>query len=792
MLKNYITIALRNMMRHKLFIAINVLGLGLAIAMCIIAWLNWRFSEDWDKTQMNAASIYRVQFWHDVPGKSERWGSSPMPLADHIRQNIKSVSKVVCFLPADVSFRIGDELFRASLGYADSLFFEMFTFDILHGNIADFKKKRTLFISDELARIYFNREDVTGEMVAQTINGAPVEFMVGGVFKKPPLNSSFAVDAFTQWDNVKDLGIRTDDWKAWNTTFVQFEDPALVPQVTKHLQQYVEPQNRAREDFKVRSYYLENFKGIARRSKEQPSVRGSHLRAAMPKAVVDMPVIMAVLLLLLACFNFTNTSIAVCGQRLKEIGIRKAIGGVRKQLIVQFLGESLFLCFLALLTGLLLAEFLVPAFDNLWTWLELDLNYADNLPFMLFLTALLLVTALVAGGYAAFYVTSFDPIAILKAKAKFGGAGRLTRVLLGVQFGIAMLTIIFAIGFYHNAHYQKNYDLGYFTAGVISVDVGDEPGFNTYRDALAGNADIIHIAGTKHHLLGAFDWTTVKYQSQERQVDMMKVGDEYLEAMNIRVIEGRSFTQDSETDRMESILVTEEFVKQFHWNVGDAVGKRVVWMDTVSLYVIGVVKDIYSRALFRPVEPMMIGYAAPAEYTKLIVHASPDKMRGINDFMDAQWKKVFPGRLYNGQLIDNKMKETLEINDNVITVFRFIGFFALLMSATGLFTLVSLQILRRTKEIGMRKVLGASFPSIICVISTEFVLILLFGSLAGGAAGYAMVNVSLDAAWEYYEKVSPITFIISVAIIFLLAVVTVGYKIASTAGMNPVRTLRDD
>jgi ABC-type antimicrobial peptide transport system permease subunit len=398
----------------------------------------------------------------------------------------------------------------------------------------------------------------------------------------------------------------------------------------------------------------------------------------------------------------------------------------------------------------------------------------------------------VAGGYAAFYVTSFEPLAILKGKTKFGGASWLTRSLLCMQFGIAILTIIFAFGFYHNAKYQKNYDLGYFTTGVISVDVGDESGFNTYRNALAGNPDIVDMAGTKHHLLGAFDWTTVKYESQERQVDRMQVGEEYLKAMNIRLMEGREFIKDSETDRVESILITEAFVKQFNWNNSDAIGKRIVWMDTIQLYVIGVVKDIYSRALFRPVEPMMISYAAPSEYTKLIVHAKADKMKEADEFMRLKWKAVFPDRPYNGQFIDDKMKETIETNDNGVIIFKFVGFFALLMSATGLYTLVALQILRRTKEIGMRKVLGASFANIIRVISLEFILIILSGCMVGGAAGYFMVNVSLDSAWEYYEKVGPATFFTSVTIIFFLAVITTGYKIATTAGMNPVKTLRDE
>jgi putative ABC transport system permease protein len=791
MLKNYLLITLRNMMKNKLFIFINVLGMGLAVALCIIAYLNWNFREDWDKDQHLAEKIYLVQCWHDVAGKAHRYGGAPLPLGDHIRQNINDVNKVVRFISSESNFRIGDELFRTSLAYADSLFFEMFSFEVMHGLTADFKSKSTVLISDELARKYFNREDVVGEQITRISQGTLTEFTVAAVFKKPPLNSSFYFDAVTLWDNNEGIGAKADDWKEWNTIFLQIEDPANVPSVAKQLRQYIEPQHKAREDFKIREYYLENFKGFAARSIERPRLRGSALRYAMPKAVVDIPSIMAVLLLLLACFNFTNTSIALSSQRIKEIGIRKVMGGVRKQLILQFLGENLLLCFLGLVTGLILAELLVPAYDHLWVWLELDLKYADNAGFLLFLVGLLLLTALLAGAYPAFYITSFEPIGILKGKTKFGGTNWLTRVLLGVQFSISILTIIFAIGFYHNAEYQKNYDLGYYNTGVISVFVENEGAFNAYRDALSGNPNILQIAGTKNHLVNSYYQSAVKYGSLEREIEMMEVGDHYLEAMNMRIVVGREFRKDSETDRRESVLVSEEFVKQFGWK-DDPLGKRLVWKDTIQFYVIGVVKDIYAHALFRPVEPMLLRYTAPSEYTQLVARVSPDKMAAANEFMEKKWKAVFPTTNYNGQFIDNKMRETIDTNNNVIVIFGFIGFFAGLMSATGLFTLVSLHILKRTKEIGVRKVLGASFGNIMGVISFEFLLIILFASLLGGIVGYVMVDVSMNAAWEYYEKVSPTTFITAVTIILFVAFITVGYKIIATARMNPVKTLRDE
>lgn len=790
MLINYLRITLRNIMKNKLFVFINVLGLGIAIALCIVAWLNWRFAEDWDKAQTNADKIYRIQFWRDLDGRSERFGNAPITMTDHIRQNIADVDDVVRYLPIETSVRINDDFFSTQVGYADTTFFRMFNFDFIHGNVIKFGDKNNMFISDELARVYFGHEDVVGELVTQINHGVKREFVIGAVFKKQPLNSSFSASAFTSFENVIEQGVKTDDWKSLAVTFLLIDQETNVPQITKGLQQYIEPQNKAREDFKVREFYLENFNGLARRSVDNPSVRGELLRSAMKRVVIDMPGIMAALLLLLACFNFTNTSIALSGQRLKEIGIRKVIGGVRKQLIFQFLGESFLLCFLGLTLGLVLAEFLVPAYDYLWGWLELDLSYSENWQFLLFLAGLLVLTAVIAGGYPAFYITSFEPVAILKGRTKFGGASLLTRTLLAIQFGISLVTIIFSIGFYDNSVYQKNYDLGYVTTGVISVPVESESDFNTYRDVLEGNADILQISGTKNHILN-FNFTTVKYGSHEQQVDMMEIGDGYLSTMNIQLVKGRDFLKDSETDRKESVLVTEELVRQLEWT-DDPIGKQIIAYDTVHWYVVGVVKDIYSRALFRPLEPMVLRYVPPVQYKRLVARVDPSKMHAVNDAMRKDWKNVFPDLPYNSQFIDDKMSMTIEINNNGITIFTFLGFFAVLMSATGLYTLVSLQILKRTKEIGVRKVLGASFGNIVHVISFEFLVVILIGSLLGGALGYQLVNISMDAAWEYYEEVGVLSFIFSVVVIFVIAFFTIGYKTVTTAKMNPVKTLRDE
>ena len=767
--------------------------MGLAVALCITAYLNWSFRNDWDIDQKNSRNIYRIQFWHELDGQRNRYAIAPMPLATHISQNNEDVQLLTRMAFSYNNMRIGTEVFVPFIAYADASFFEMFTIGLKYGRIQDFKNKSKIFISDQLARKYFNREDVLGEQITQINNGILKEFEIGGVFKTWPLNSSFDFEAITLWDNLWDTqanpGLKDADWKQWNTTFLKIEDQEKVEVITRNLQKYVTPQNTARQDLQVKEFYLEKFQGMAQHNIQRPYIKANELRHGQPDAVVTVPSIMSALLLLLACFNFTNTSIALSSERLKEIGIRKVMGGLRKQLVIQFLGENLFLCLLGFIVGVLIAELLVPAYDSLWPWLQLHLSYTEHSGILLFLLGLLIFTALLAGGYPAFYVTSFEPIAILKGKTKLGGTNWLTRTLLAFQFSISLVTIIFAVGFYHNAQYQKNYDLGFRTTGIISVYIENEGAFNTYRDELAHNEEIIKIAGTKDHVSNQYYSEAVRYESSEKQVDIMDVGDDYLESMNIQIIAGRGFAKTSETDKIESMLVSEEFIRRFGWS-DDPIGKRVVWRDTIPLYVIGVTKNIYARTLWQPVEPMMIRYASPEKYQQLIARIAPGKMESANVFMKQKWQKIFPNLSYEAQFIDNKLETINETNSNVIIIFGFLGFFSALMSATGLFTLVSLTIMKRLKEIGIRKVLGASMNQIIGVISFEFLVILLIASLIGGIVGYLMVDISMNAAWEYYQKVNWITLITSISIMTLLAVLTVGSQTIHTARMNPVNNLR--
>ncbi|MBT1704014.1 ABC transporter permease [Chryseosolibacter indicus] len=790
MIRNYLLITWRSMMKNKMFIFINIFGLAIGIACCIVAYFNWEYDVMFDSHHVNAKNTYRISSVREFNNVTTLYGHAPGPLGEVIRHNISDVDKVVRINHSWSNFKVEDNLFPGQLGYADADLFNVFSFEFISGNPDELKDKSKVFLSDEMALKLFNTTDAVGKQLTQVVGTVLKEFQVGGVFKKQPSNSSFHWQAFMNFENYYDeaRGLKEDDWKNHNTIFVHIKEPARVAVVSKQIQQYIENNNKVREDFQIKEYVLDPFEGMARR--DSANETWSQTTSANNRAAVVAPGFMAVLVLLIACFNMTNTAIAISSRRLKEIGVRKVMGSLRSQLIAQFLGETFFICTIALLLGLFFGEVLLNAWNSLWVNMKLTSHYIDNPAFVIFIVCTLLVTALIAGSYPAFYISHFEPVSILKGKLKFGGTNVFTRALLALQYSISLLAIIFAIAFYQNSKYQRAFDIGFNPNNVIIAYVENGNEYETYKNTLLQNKDINLIAGSTHSLFSAGYNDPVKYESQQLEVDIIEVGDEYLKALDLKLIKGRDFQKDSETDKRESIIVSEKLVRSFGWD--DPIGKEIKWMDTVKLFVVGVVKDVYTNGLWRENEPLMIRYTSKDKYTHVVVNMPSDKVKDVDKFMEASWKDVFPNRLYNGRVINEDMVEADTVNNNIVKMFGFLGAVALLLSATGLFTLVSLNIIKKMKEIGVRKVLGASIGNITRIINTEFVVILVIASLLGSTVSFLLVDALMGSIWKYYQSTTELTLIASVSIMFLISAIAIGYKVFSAASMNPVNTLRTE
>lgn len=793
MIKNYLLITLRNMMKNKLFIFINIFGMGIAISCCIIGYFNYDFNASFDHHHKNANTVYRVGSVREFQNELTEFGYVPIALGNVLKQNIPEIDEVIRYTPEGGNFRVKEELFSNDITYVDPPFFTVFTFEFMEGN-GDLKNRGDLVISEELAVKYFGDEKALGKSLTQMLdNGKTKEYVIAGVFKKQPSNSSFGGQAFSRYENAFEFGAKEyteNSWRYRNTLFVQIKDPARVATIQAQIKPYAENNNKIREDFIIKYFLVEPFEGMAVRD-SYADKNGTWTRDGSPIAAVMGIGLMGIFVLLIAIFNLTNTAVAISSRRLKEIGIRKVMGSTRKHLIAQFIGETTLICFFALIVGIVIGElFLMPAFNKLWPQFDLVTDYFGKPDFLIFIIITLLFTSVLAGSYPAFYVSKFQPVSILKGTVRFGGTNYFTRILLCMQFAISLAGIVCSFAFTDNATYQRDFDMGFDKKGVISTYVNGRSEFEIYRNALADNPEIISITGTKNHLYASSFSDPIKHDGKEIEVDILDISADYIETIGITVKEGRNFALDSETDRKESVIITEGLARKF--GILQPIGKEIIWMDTVKYYVVGVVQDIYNNGLWEKMNPIMFRYAPKESISHILVKAPVDKLVSINQFMEAKWKEVFPDKMYYANYMDENMVEADTVNNNIVKMFVFLGIVALMLSATGLFTLVSLNIIKKMKEIGVRKVLGASTGNIARVINIEFVIILLFSCALGAPLGWFMSAALMDSIWDYYQAVTITSMATAALILFIASALSIGYKVYKTTRLNPSHVLRDE
>ena len=792
MIRNYLLITFRNMMKNKLYVLINVFGMATAIACCIVAYFNYKFNDNFDGIHEHAAHIYRINSIREFQNEHTAYGNVPLPLGEVMRRNVSDLEAVTRFSPSSENFRIDKDVFNIWLSYVDPDFFNLFTFNFLSGTARNLDGIKKMVISDQLAKRLFGTEPAVGKVITQLGNDDQrVDFEVVGVYEMPPLNSSFRNDAYLLFDNL--ISAKPEDETNWNqrtTLFVMLNDATRISAIENQIRPYRENNNEINQSFVISNFKFDPFVGMGVRN-EYAHTPGVSTRFASPLAAISGMIVLAILALLIACFNMTNTSIAISSRRLKEIGLRKVMGGLKFQLIGLFMGETFFISFLALTLGVVIAcFFFIPAWNALWSSMKLTPDFLGNPGFSLLLVLLVGVTAILSGIYPAFYVTRFQPAGILKGSVKYGGAGTISMILLMLQFGISLSGIVCSIAFAQNAVYQKEYDVGFNKDDVIFSYVGGRSAYETYRNALLGQPDIEVISGTHDQLFARTSSGPVRSGETEMETRALTVGNDYVKTVGLTVLQGRDFIRDSENDRQSSILVTEKFVREFGWT--DPIGQEIIWKDSVKLYVVGVLKDIYQSGLWNEVEPLMLRLGSPDQYDFLIVKAPTEKLTVVNAFMKDTWKQVFPSRLYNGRYMNEDTVDATNVNNSAVKMFIFLGIVMLILSATGLFTMVSLNILKRMKEIGVRKVLGASVAHIAAVTNRKFFLVLAVSAIFGCLLGSFLTSMLMAGIWKYYQRPTITSFIFSIAILFIVSMLSIGFKIIRSAQMNPVNVLRNE
>ncbi|MEJ7586263.1 MAG: ABC transporter permease [Ferruginibacter sp.] len=795
MFKNYFKIALRVLWKNKVYVLINLLGLGFALACCILSYVNYDYRASFDSNHRFTENIYRLNSMRNIDNSSQPWGITPVAIGEYLAKDIEGNGRIARIFSDQVVIKNKENVFSERVHYADKNIFAFFNLPLKKGNSSQFENQHTIIISQPVAEKYFGNEEAVGQELTIVETGREISFTVIGILEKIPLNSSFQMDIVTSFNNGFTPGNPSaNDWASslFVTTFAELKNKGSAGQIANQLTHYAALHNKWNESWKIDKFYFQPFKDVALSSDVDFDgyVQGRALNPNPRGVMVFMPIILSLFILLITCFNFTNISIAFAGKRLKEIGVRKVMGVRKWQLIIQFLSENILLCLVASSLALLTVYFLLPHF-NRWAHGDLHLNFGSNIILWLILVVLPLITAILAGLYPSLYISSFEPVGILKGKTTFGPKSRLTRILLVTQFSISCLALVVGISLTKNAAFQNKVDFGYAINEVIVTEISNKQEYRALSNAVRTKSGIHSVAGTAQQIGAGTQEHKAYFEGKEFKVQVALVGgEEYFRTMGLKLLSGRQFHGAEGLDKEQSVIVNQTLVKSLH--LQSPLGKQIK-MDSANYTIVGVVQDYKEFGLHGLVPPCALRLAATDDYKYLVARINKNNISKAEKAFKDAWYQVAPGKPYKGFLQTDVVDKERYMNIGFQSVSFFLAAIIILLSASGLFALVSLNILRRNQEIGVRKVLGASIANLMALITKDFVYILLTAFIIGSALGYLIINkIIFHFIYVYHADIGPDAFVITLLIILLSCFITVGLKVFTAANSNPVNSLKRD
>lgn len=791
MFKNYLKIAVRILWENKVYVAINLLSLAFAITCCILCYLNYDYRMSFDKNHTNAQNIYRLNSIRKVDGANQRWGISPVSIGEAMKNELPGIDGITRIYSENTIVKKAEHIFNEKIYYADISLFSFFSFPVKEGSYTQFENRNAVVLSAAVAEKYFGNDKATGKQLELVKEGKKDLYTVIAVMEKIPLNSSFQFDMITSFKNAFSAA-NVNDWRSnmMVTTFAEIKNKVSIPQLAKELKKYADLHNPTYKDWTIDGFYFQPFSEVALSSDIDFAdyVHGSELNSNPRGVIVIVPAVMSLLILLITCFNFTNISIALAGKRLKEIGIRKVLGSRKKQLIKQFLTENILLCLIASFIASILVIIMLPLF-NAWTGLELKFNAGSNPVLWIFLLLLPVVTAIVAGLYPSLYISSFKPIGILKGTVVFGPKSRFTRILLFVQFTISCLSLIIGILLSKNATYQDKVDFGYAINDILVTEINNVQEFTALSDMLKKDSRVKNVGGTVQQVAAGTKSVKVFGENTEVKAQLAEIGGEaYLNTMGIKLVQGRHFYAGNGLDKAQSVIVNETLTAQL--NIKDPIGKQVK-VDSAYFTIVGVVADYKEFGLHDKVPACILRNANADEFKYLVVRANSNKLAEVKKAAEAAWIKLMPDKPYAGFLQIDMIDKERYMNESFKSVSFFLAAVIILLSASGLFALMSLNIIRRSKEVGMRKVLGASVPNLMKIVSIDFIYIVLLAFAVGASLGYVIIDqIIFRHIYAYHPEIGVSAFIVTLVLVLLSTFVTAGWKVYNAAISNPINVLR--
>lgn len=793
MIKNYFKIALRNLWRHRGFSFINVAGLSIGITAGFFIFMYVAFELSYDKFHSKADRIYRLVTDIKTPSETINAGITSWAFAPNIKADLPEVESFVRTSGGSFLVRRGNIKFQEERSmFADSAFFKVFDFKLLQGDPKTaLKIPASIVFTESTAKKYFGNANPMGQTVLVTGDAVPA--IVTGVMKDFPENSQIKADmviSMTSLTQKFNKGI-DDQWGNFGaTTYLLLKPGTTQKALEAKLPAFL--QNRDGEGMKKSqmfyTLFLEPLKTVYLYSK-----RGGQETGSISNVYIFG--IVAIFILLIACINFINLTTARSVERAKEVGIRKVVGAERGQLASQFIGESVVLCLIAFILTLIFSALLLPMFNQL-AGKTISAGVFSNWYYLTILFVTSVGIGLLAGIYPALVLSSFKPVMVLKGRFSGSNKGNVLRKTLVVaQFSISIALIIGTIVVYTQMDFMRNRDLGFSKDQMLVLNTNDDPAKDALKQAISllpgvkSTASASSIPGGGNS--GAYsEIENKKGDLQIANLDLYFVDYDYVNQFKIKMVAGRSFSRDFGTDTAQAMLINEAAVKLFGYSSPQqAIGRRFKQWGREGK-IVGVMKDFHFRSLQEVIKPLTMRIEL-RNLDLITVKVSPKNLSATLAQIENKWKVLIPNRPYNYYFLDEFFDRQYRSEQRFGKLFFNFAVLAIFISCLGLLGLASYSTLQRTREIGIRKVLGASVSGIVNLLSVDFLkLVIASFFIAMPLAWYFMHKWLQDFA--YRIDISWWVFVLAGILAIMVAIATISFQAIKAAMSNPVKSLRSE
>ncbi|QSE96570.1 ABC transporter permease [Fulvivirga lutea] len=784
MLGNYFKTGYRNLLKDKVTTTISVLGLSLAVGCAITTFFCIDYFIGMDAFHLNKERIYQVINVVNDNGHHQKYSDVPITLESKLR-DIADVEKVTRIEYGNGNMRYEDNVFSEFIHFVDPDFKEIFSFPTKQMEPDALSEKSKIIISDRIAQKYFGQTNPIGKQVSIKFKDDKIlAFQIGGVLDKTPPRHSFNPNVIISIDVFKELRPEEYESLSYDTDaiFVMVHDGAGPTAANDILKATVEEQNNVQANKKVISSSLLSYNHVLDINYE---IVGSIMGGGHPAGRIALGVT-SILLLLLACSNYINISVSSASKRLKEIAMRKVLGGSRGMIMRQFIIENILVCLIAVIIGTFLSYFfLLPGF-NMAMPVEIPFSSYNMLNNVLLYAGLLIGLGLLSGLYPALFISKFQPISIFRGSQKFGRKSWLSRILLTFQFVIAFFTIVGSFVFTDASLQLANADWGYTPNDIISTPTVKNSTSEALYNKIVSNSSVQQAAKSFGHIGPYNPLISARYGETTVQTNSYEIDHNYVDVMGLEILEGRPFNEKGD---YQKIIINEKLVRKMGW---DAPLREHLVIDSTRYDVIGVVKDVVISDYYGGMSPMLFKPLHDKEPNYITFKTQENaSMKAMSD-LKGYWKELAPDDPFDGFYQAKIMDSFFDENQMNMLIISFLAVVTLIIASIGLYGLVAYNISRRMKEFSIRKVLGANLFYIIKLINKEYMWLLVVALIIGAPFGVYMMNQLIASVYPDTTQMTAYPVIVAILIIMLSFIITVARQVYKVGKANPVNNLRGD